>query len=168
MSEELEMKMNNLMLNEQITTSQLKQTHSALSNIITLEFGVKHNKNFIVPKSVSFNTVELMQIQKLKKREKINEKVRKAQALMLLIHKEIKDFQLYNYNYLMTKKRAQEYASEEKNRKKRRKEEAETRREEAEKQAKRIRHMKGSFALVELLDVESEERRFVSDEEDLS
>ena len=85
---------------------------------------------------------------------------------MLLIHKEIKDFQLYNYNYLMTKKRAQEYASEEKNRKKRRKEEAETRREEAEKQAKRIRHMKGSFSLVELLNVESEERRF--DEEDLS
>ena len=62
------MKMNNLMLNEQITTSQLKQTHSALSKIITLDFGVKQNKNFIVPKSVSFNTVELMQIQKLKKR----------------------------------------------------------------------------------------------------
>jgi hypothetical protein len=107
----------------------------------------------------------MMKIQKLKKREKINDNVRKAQALMLLIHKEVKDYQHYNYQYLMTKKRAIEYGKEEKMRKKRRKDETETRREEADRQAKRIRAVP-NFALVDLLDVESREKGFASTDSD--
>ncbi len=167
MSDDLEMKMNNMILNEQITTKQLKEMHSALSIIVTLDFGMKEDTNFIVPKTVTQNCVELMKVQKHKKREKINENVRKAQALMLLIHKEIKDYQLYNYNYLMTKKRGREYEREGKMKKKRRKEETEARREEEAKQSKRIRNAK-PFSFLELLDVESVEKGFDSDDSDVN
>ena len=164
---DLELKMNNMKLNERRVTAQLKETHSALNNIIqTADFGMKEDRDFIVPVKPSHETAEMMEVRLHKKREKINENVRIAQVMMMKIHRSIDKYQTYNYKTLMTKRRAFEHESEEKTKRKNKRKEKEARNEEDEMQAKRIRNYKSTRPLYELLDVKSSVKGFESNDSD--